>query len=75
MLARSLEQPVVMLVTTAWRVALVHGPWLHSPGNQVLMVGMTEVVEEFDRARGARRERSRQVASGEAATASRAEEH
>lgn len=75
MLARSVEQPVVMLVTTAWRVALLHGAWPHIPASQLLTVGMTEVVLEFDTARGARRERSRQVASGELATASNAEEH
>lgn len=73
-LARSLEQPFVMLVTTAWRVALLHAGWLHKPVNQELTVGMTDVVEVFDTASGARRPRSRQVAEEEAATASRAEE-
>ena len=63
-----------MLVTTDWRVALLHRPWVHNPVNQLLTVGMTEVVVVFDTASGARRERSRQEASGEAATASRAEE-
>lgn len=72
-LERSLAQPVVMLVTTAWRVALLHGPRLQRPVNQVLTVGTTEVV--FERTRGASRERSRQVASGDDATLTRAEEH
>lgn len=56
-----------------WRVALLHAAWLHIPVSQVLMVGMTEVV--FDEARGARRTRSRQAASEEAATETKVEEH
>lgn len=62
-------------MTTVWRVALLHGPWLHTPVNQLLTVGMMEVVDEFPSARGARRDKSRQVACGEAATESRAEVH
>ena len=72
-LSRSLEQPFVKLVATAARVSLLHGPWLHAPANQELVVGMTDVEEELERARGARRVRSRQVASGEVAMSSRAE--
>ena len=62
------------LVVTAWRVALLHTPWLHIPVNQLLTVGMMEMVDEFDTNSGARRVRSRQVASGEVAIATRAEE-